>query len=201
MGAPLHVVSTPFEVWIAPTGESFPAIEDAPAGNWVKIGTSGSRSITEDGVSVQHTQTIEVFRSAGSTGPIKPFRTEEGLIITFTIADLTLENYKYALNFVTVSDTAAGGGDAGYRDVDMYMDLDVDTRALLVRGLNASPYLANTDVQYQVPVVFENGSKEIIGQKGTPIGVALEYMAIEDPNASTAADRFGKLVMQDEAAA
>ena len=197
MSIPLEVVAAPFEIWIGPVGESFPAIEDAPTGNWVKIGTSGNRSITEDGVTVQHQQTIEQFRSLGSTGPIKAFRTEEGLIITFAIADITLENYKHALGQNTVTDTPVGGN-AGFRDIDIYQGLDLDQRALLVRGLNASPYLADTDIQWQVPVVYENGSPEIVSQKGTPIVIALEYIAIEDPNASTADDRFGKIIMMDE---
>ena len=198
MSIPLEVVAAPFEIWIGPVGESFPAIEDTPTGNWVKIGTSGNRSITEDGVTVQHPQTIEQFRSLGSTGPIKAFRTEEGLIITFAIADITLENYKHALGQNTVTDTPVGGN-AGFRDIDIYQGLDLDQRALLVRGLNASPYLALTDIQWQVPVVYENGSPEIVSQKGTPIVIALEYIAIEDPNASTADDRFGKIIMMDEA--
>ena len=197
MSIPLEVVAAPFEIWIGPVGESFPAIEDTPTGNWVKIGTSGNRSITEDGVTVQHQQTIEQFRSLGSTGPIKAFRTEEGLIITFAIADITLENYKHALGQNTVTDTPVGGN-AGFRDIDIYQGLDLDQRALLVRGLNASPYLADTDIQWQVPVVYENGSPEIVSQKGTPIVIALEYIAIEDPNASTADDRFGKIIMMDE---
>lgn len=200
MAVPLEVVAAPFEIWIAPVGESFPAIEDAPVGNWVKIGTSGNRSITEDGVTVQHPQTNEKFRSLGSTGPIKAFRTEEDLIIAFTIADITLENYRHALGQNTVTDTAAISGVAGFRDIDIYLGLDVDQRALLVRGLNASPYLALTDIQYQVPIVYENGSPEIVSQKGTPIGLALEYIAIEDPSAATSADRFGKLIAMDEVA-
>lgn len=198
MAIPLEVVAAPFEIWLGPVGEAFPNIEDTPVGNWVKIGTSGNRSITEDGVTVQHQQTIEQFRSLGSTGPMKAFRTEESLIITFTIADITLENYKHALNQNTVTDTAVGGN-AGFRDVDLYLGLTLDQRALLVRGLNASPYLVDTDIQYEVPLVYENGSKEIVSSKGTPIGIALEYVAIEDPSASTSADRFGKLIAMDEA--
>ena len=198
MSVPLPVVAAPFEVWIGPVGESFPNIEDAPAGNWVLIGTDGSRSITEEGVKVQHNQVNETFRSLGSTGIIKAFRTEEDLIISFIIADFTLENYKHALNENTVTDTPVGGN-AGFRDIDLYLGLDVAQRALLVRGLNASPYLADTDVQWQVPIVYESGSKELVSQKGTPLLLALEYIAIEDPNASTPEDRFGKLIEMDEA--
>ncbi len=201
MSLPLEIVAQPFNVYIAPVGESFPDVDETPGGNWVLIGTSGNRNYTEDGVTVQHEQTVEEFRSLGSTGPMKVFRTSENLIISFTLADLTLENYKYALNFNTVSDTAAGSGTPGHRDIDLYLGPDdVAQRALLVRGMNASPYLANTHVQYQVPVVFEVGSKEIVSQKVTPIGLALEFRAIDDPIAASASKRFVILVAQDAAA-
>jgi len=201
MGIPLEVVATPFELWLAPVGESFPLIDATPAGNWVKIGTSGHRSTTEDGVTVTHSKNIEEIRSLGSTGPIKGFITEEGLVISLTIMDITLENYNLAFNHNTVTDTAASSGVAGIREMDLYMGpvVDLAQRALLVRGLNASPYLASSNIQYQIPVVYESGSPEVVSQKGTPIGLALEFTAIEDPNASTDADRFGKLVMMDEA--
>jgi len=200
MGTPLEVVAAPFEIYIAPTGESFPDTDEVPAGNWVKIGTSGNRNITEDGVTVQHEQTIEQFRSLGSTGPIKSFRTEEGLIITFTLVDLTLENYKYALNFNTVSTTAAASGVPGYREIDLWQGLDVVQKALLVRGVNASPYLANSEVQWEVPVVYENAAKEVVASKGTPIGLALEYIALEDPSAASESKRFGRLLAEEAVA-
>lgn len=200
MGVPLEVVAVPFEIWIAPTGEAFPLIGAAPAGNWVKIGTSGDRSIAEGGVTVTHEKTINQIRTNGTTGPIKSFLTEEGLTIAFTILDITLENYKYILNFRTVTDNAPASGVAGFRSIDLWTGFDVDQRALLVRGLNASPYLANTNVQYQVPVVFQNGAPAIVYQKGEPAGLEFEYVAIEDPNAASASKRFGTLIMQDEAA-
>lgn len=200
MSTPLEVVAAPFEVWIGPVGEAFPLIGAAPAGNWVKIGTSGALNYTEDGVTVTHEQTIEMVRSLGDTGPIKAFRTEETLRIGFTLMDITLENYKYALNFGTVTDNAPGSGIAGFRSIDLHAGLDVDDRALLVRGLNASPYLANTNVQYQIPVAFENASPAIVYQKGVPAGLELEWIAKVDAAAASASKRFGTLIMQDEAA-
>lgn len=197
MPAPLEIVAAPFEVYIGPVGESFPDTDETPAGNWVLIGTSGSLNITEDGVTVEHSQTIETFRALGSTGPRKAFRTQEDMIVRFTLADLTLENYKYALNYNTVTDVAAASGVPGYRHINSYQGLTVDTRALLIRGINASPYQEGAEIQYEVPVCFENGSKEVTGQKGTPVGLALEYMALEDPNAASEGVRFGRILMQD----
>ena len=41
------------EVWVAPLGETFPDLDDAaPGGNWVKLGTNGASSITEDGITI-----------------------------------------------------------------------------------------------------------------------------------------------------
>lgn len=198
MGVPLEVVASPFEVWIAPVGEAFPLIDAVPAGNWVKIGTGGNRNITEDGVIVTHNQTVENFRALGSTGPIKAFRTEVDFMISFNLADYTLENYSYAMNFNVVTDNPAGSGIAGFREMDIWMGFDVEQRALLVRGQLASPYLEGAPIQYEVPVVSEQSSKELTNVKGTPIALALEFMAIEDPNAASNAKRFGTIKMMDE---
>jgi hypothetical protein len=53
---PYEVIAGPLEVWVAPVGETFPDVNDAPTGNWTKVGTSGVRSISEDGVTVSHPQ-------------------------------------------------------------------------------------------------------------------------------------------------
>lgn len=197
MTAPLEIVSAPFEVYVGPVGESFPDTDETPGGNWVLIGTSGNLNYTEDGVTVSHQQTIEKFRAHGSTGPRKAFRTEEELMISFTLADMTLENYKHALNQNTVTDVAAAAGVPGYRHINNYQGLDVDQRALLVRGVDASPYQAGAEIQYEVPVCYESGSKELVSSKGTPMALSLEYTALEDPNAASEGLRFGRILMQD----
>lgn len=195
---PYEIVAHPFTVYWAPVGESFPAIDAAPAGNWKKVGTSGNRNYAE-GVTVLHPQTIELVRPGGSTGPVKALRTEEGLIVRFTLWDMLLEQYKMALNSNAVSTTAAGSGTAGYKEVPTYRGLDVSTLALLVRG-DASPEGAGWKTQYEIPVCFENGSPEPVFQKGAPAGLALEFMALEDPDAASASARFGRLVVQHQTA-
>lgn len=196
MPTPLEIVAAPFEIYTGPLAEAFPAINATPAGNWVRIGTSGSLNYTEDGVTVTHEQTVELVFTLGDTVPRKAFRTQEGLRIAFTLMDITLEHYRHVLNFGTVTDNPPS---PGYREVDLRQGLDVTQRALLVRGLNASPYLADTNVDYRVPVAVQMASPAIVYQKGVPAGLSIEWVALADPNAASPAKRFGILVMQDEA--
>ncbi len=198
MPVPFEIIAAPFSAYLAPVGEAYPAIEDVIAGNWVQVGTGGDRSYTEDGVTISHPQNNEIVRGLGATGPLKVFRTEENLVVTFTVLDLTLEAYRLVLNSNTVTTTAAGGGAAGFKEVNMYRGSSVSQNALLIRGL-VSPYGDGWNTQFQVPVVFQTGSPEVVMQKFPPAGLSFEFTAIEDPNAATTADRFGKLIAQNAA--
>ncbi len=199
MPTPFEIIAAPVTVYQAALGEAFPLIDAAVAGNWSKIGTSGDRNIPEDGVTVAHSQEIEPFYSIGGTGPQKVFRTREGFICRFTLADLTLEEYSRILNDNSVTDTAAASSVAGIREVDIYRGATVSQVALLIRG-TFSAYGDTWNTQFQIPNCFQTGSPEPVFQKGTPAALAFEFTAIEDPLAATAGDRFGKLVMQDATA-
>lgn len=194
---PFEIIAAPFTVYWAPVGEAFPAIDAAPAGNWTKIGTSGDRNYSDEGVTIAHEQTVELFRSLGSTGPVKASRTEEGLIVRFTLWDMLLEQYRLALNSNAVATTAAGSGTAGFKALDTYRGLDVATMALLARG-DVSPEGDAWKSQYELPVCFQSGSPEPVYAKGAPAGLALEFTALEDPDAATAAARFGRLKVQHQ---
>lgn len=198
--APYEIVAQPFTLWLAPVAEAFPLIDVAPTGNWVKVGTSGDLNYTEDGVTVTHSQTVEAWRALGSTGPRKAFRTEEELKIAMTLADLTLENYAHALNANTVGTEAPGVGTAGYKKLGLSRGLDLPQVALLVRGVG-SPYGPGTsqawNMQYEVPICVQISEPEVVFVKGEPAGLSLEFMALEDPSASEAAERFGRLVAQN----
>lgn len=199
MPKPFEIIAHPFTVWWAPVGESFPAIDAAPAGNWLKLGTSGDRNYSAEGVTIAHAQTIEKFRAAGSTGPVKASRTEEDFMVRFTLWDVLLEQYRVALNQNAVTTTAAGSGTAGFKEINLYQGLEIQQVALLVRG-PFSPYGANWNTQYQVPVCYQSGSPEPVGSKSNPAGLALEFTAIEDPDAASAGERFGKLIVQHQTA-
>lgn len=196
---PYEILAAPFTAWWAPVGTAFPLIGAAPAVDWIKIGTSGDRSETEEGVTVAHSQEINLVRTAGATGPVKAFRTQEGLVISFALLDVTLEQYKLALNSNAIGTTAAGVGTAGFKALKLYQGLEVEAMALLLRG-EASAYGDGYRSQYEVPVCFQSGSPEPVFTKGDPASLALEFTALEDPNAASPDLRFGRLVMQNAAA-
>lgn len=193
---PYEIIAAPFTVYWAATGTAFPAIDAEPS-SWIKIGTSGDRNYSNDGVTVAHTQTIELVRALGGTGPIKVLRTEELLAVRFTLWDLLLEQYKLALNSNAVTTTAAGAGTAGFKEIELYRGVTVSTMALLVRG-NVSPEGAGWKTQYQIPVAFQNGAPEPVFVKNAPAGLALDFVALEDPDAASEAERFGKLIVQHQ---
>lgn len=176
----LVLVNGPLELWSAPVGEAFPAIDAAPAGNWAKIGTSGDKNYTEDGVSVSPSQTVEAWRSLGGTFSRKAFRTEEDLIVTVTMADLSLSQVRRALNENAITSTAAGVGVAGHDEINLNRGPTVNTIALLVRGTGNSPQFDGGNVQFELDEVYEGGSQEMSFVKGGPVGVLLEFHALED---------------------
>lgn len=189
MTQPYEVIAAPFTVWAAPVGEAFPDIDADPAGNWAKVGTSGDRSITEDGVTVNHAQSVEYFRALGSVGPIKAFRTAEDLMVSFAIADLSLEQYAHALNQNSVTETA------NERKIGLSRGLTVNQIALLIRG--PSPYDDSLALQYEVPIAVQSGEPEVVSQKGEAAALALQFTALEDPNAASEDERFGRIVADD----
>ena len=195
---PYEIIMSPYEVWLAPVGETFPLIDAVPAGNWAKLGTNGMFNLSEDGITVTHEQTISKKRTLGSTGVTKVNRSEENLMIAMVLNDLSMEQYAKILNNVSVNDVAPGAATAGYREITMRQGRDVSTFALLCRG--ASPYGDSFNMQYQVPIVYQSENPAPVFNKTDAAGLALLFGAIEDPNAASDAERFGKLVAQDAAA-
>jgi hypothetical protein len=193
---PYEIIMAPYAVWVAPSGEPFPDLDtDPPAGNWELLGTNGTRSLDEDGVTVTHEQAVNEQRAAGSTGPLKAARTEEGLVIAFNLLDLTLEAYSYVLNGNAVTTVPPGGGTVGYREIGLSRGFVVPEFALLVRGPSA--YDENLLAQYEVPRAYENASAAPQFTKGQAAMLACEFRALEDLEAATDAERFGRLLMAD----
>jgi hypothetical protein len=193
---PYEIIAAPFTVWFAAVGTTFPLVNVAPSASWAKVGTSGDLNYTDQGVTVAHSQSMSFFRALGDAGSRKVFRTEEDLKIRLILADLTLEQYSHALNANTVTTVASVIGAAGYKKIGLSRGHAVSTVALLVRG--PSPYADDMTMQYEVPRAAQSGNPEPVYMKGTPAGLALEWTALVDPNASTEYERFGRLVAQHE---
>lgn len=196
--APLEMVGQPLELYLAPVGTAFPLIDGVPSGSWTLIGTSGKRSQDEAGVTATHSQTINPVRTGGSLGAVKAFRSAEDLSFKVTIFDVSLEQVKLALNGNTLTTVAASTGVAGYKKIGLSRGFDVTEYALLARG--PSPYLNNANLQYQVPRCYMSNSPATVYRKGVPVGVELEFMALEDAGAASADVRFGSIIAQHAAA-
>lgn len=200
---PFEVIASPLTVYLAPVGTAFPAIDDAEGGfasGWTKLGTNGTRNYDDDGVTVTHEQTIETWRGAGSTGPVKAWRTEEELMVGFTLVDLSAVQYAKVLNDATVTDTAAAAGVAGTSEFGLSQGLDVATFAMLARG--KSPAGDGFNAQYQVKRCYQAENPEPQFNKGDePAGLEIQFAALEDPSAENPRERFGTLVIQTAAAA
>lgn len=195
---PYEIIAQPFTLYLAPVGTAFPEVDAVPGAGWTKVGSSGDLNYSEDGVTIQHSQSVEAIRTLGSAGPRKAFRTEEELRISLTLHDLTLEQYSLAMNYNTVTPTAASPTVGGHKSMGLSRGLSLPQRALLVRA-DGSPYGDGYAMQYEVPVCVQVSEPEVVYTKGEAAGLALEFLALEDPDASTADERFGRIVCQNAA--
>lgn len=174
-----EILAGPLELWLAPRGEPFPNLGEAPAGNWELIGQSGTRNYTADGVSVTLGQTLSPFTPAGSTMKRKVFRTEEMVAVHVTVADVRAETLAVALNGNAPTETT------GQREVALLRGPDVTEYALLARG--KSPYEEPGNGQVQIPAVYLESSPQVVYQKGNPAGVEFNFDAL-DPDPAELAD-------------
>jgi hypothetical protein len=187
---PYEIIIGPLEVYLAVVGTTFPVVNVTPSASWVQL---GKNDMEEAGITVSQPQTIQEWRGVGGTGPRKIARTSEGLEISFTLVDLTLEKYLYAIQG-TITQVSPGAGVIGTKALALYQGPTVTTYALVARG--ASPYGDGWYMQYQVPVVYQKDPPKPVFKKGVPAGLAFVFSAMEDPNASTTAERFGDLIAQ-----
>lgn len=185
---PFEIVGAPFEIYLADVGTAFPAIDDDPAVGWALVGSSGSLNYFDEGVTIEHGQSFNMWRALGDNAVRKVFRTEESLVISVTVADVTLEQYALALNSNAVTDSSNS------RKVGLSRGIAIATNSLLVRG--PSPYIADANMQYEVPICVQTGEPEVVYRRGEPAGLALQWTALVDVDAATTDERFGRLVAQ-----
>lgn len=189
--APFEIIAAPLTVYWGDVGAVFPLPWATPDTNdWNLVGTSGELNYMDSGVTIRHRQTVVRFRALGDTGSRKMFRTEEDLEVSLVLADLTLEQYRLSMNMNAIT-TVPNGGNPGYKTIGLSRGPAVSTFALLIRG--ASPYLANVNLQYEIPIVGHTGEPELVFRKSEPVGLALDFVAQVDSNAAIEDERFGRL--------
>ena len=68
-----EVLAAPFTAWVAPVSTAFPILSTAESGfasSWTKVGTSGTKSYSESGVTVTHTQRWHAHYHSAGSGPL-----------------------------------------------------------------------------------------------------------------------------------
>lgn len=188
MAEPYEILAAPFDIYVAPVGEVFPVVNASPAGNWVLLGASGSRSMNESGVIVTHSQTVNLQRVLGTTGPRKAFRTQEDVMVEFTLLDITAEMYARAINGQTVTTDA---GPPAIKHIPFRQGLVVVQYAVLARAA-ASPYGDNLNMQYEFPRAVQIENPAPAFTKGEGAGLIFRFTALEDPSTGN----LGRLVDQ-----
>ena len=194
MTTPFELIVGPFEVFTGPVNEARTDLNDAPAGNWVLLGTNGDQNYDEARIVFDPIQTIEEWFSLGSPAPQQAFRTQERFTVSFSLADLTAEHLAKVFNDASVTDTAPGSGTAGVRDFDLLRGATVTEYALLIRA-GVSPYIASAKMQFWLPRCYVESMGALTAEKGTPMMTEVTFAALEH-----AANGFGKYEVQDEAA-
>ncbi len=180
----LEIITGPLSVYWGPVGESYPAVSAAPVGNWVLVGTSGAHNYHEDGVSISHEKSVEYFRALASGYPRKAFITEADLIVSLTLVDQSLAQTRLALNQNTVTIASP------ISHIQLDVGLDVNEIALLVRGTGKSPQFSGGNLQYELPRVVEDGTREWAYVKGEPVGSELTFRLIYDEGNSNPGGRL-----------
>ncbi len=183
------VVGGRAQVYTAPVGTAFPAVTAAPSAPWSLLGTNGNKSIHEDGISIDWEGNINQVRPAGSTGPIKAFRTSEGFSLGLTLLDMTLEQLSRALGAgAAVTDAGAS------RSMGIYRGFNIEGYAVLVRW--PSPYDETADAQFQLPHAYFDASGSTKLSKNDVSGLPLKIVALVDP-AAAEGEEFGLVVAED----
>jgi hypothetical protein len=185
---------------VALEGETPPAVDAVPGGNWVVLGVAGKRNQAVAGVKLSYNDTLKFTTTAGATGNVKAVRTGEEAMIEVTIEDLTAETFAKAMNLAGVREVVAASGVAGYKSFGGKQGFDVQTWSLLVR-VAASPYADGLNMQWYFPKVVENGNLSLVlDSEGSVAGLNFKYNALEDPNAASEAERLWIFTAQTAAA-
>lgn len=199
---PYEIVGMPADIYIAAVGATFPDIDATPnPTDWTKLGTNGSLNYTPDGVKAGQPQSFNIWRSLGSAAPRKVFRTEEDGKYGVSVADMTLEQLTQAIGGLTPTAVVAGGGTAAYKKIGLSRGLNIATVALFIRVPGGSPYIADGNLQYEIPYAQYTGSPEVTWKRDNPAIIDMEWMALVDPNAASDDEQLGRIVAQTGASA
>lgn len=176
MSAPYEIVISPGTVWLANTGTTFPEVDAAPSGSWTKLGTAGNRDYDTGGVTVTHDQTLAAFTGAGGTYKRKPYRTDEGTTVGFSLVDFSVAQIALIMDNLAIATRAADATHAGISTIELLRGPKVHTYALLLRADSSAD--DSLTMQLQIPSCYQSANISAAFAKA-PTMAALMFEAIE----------------------
>lgn len=179
--APLEIMVSPAEVYLAAVGTAFPDVDAVPGAGWTLVGTAGSDNYTEDGVTIRRTLSTQEIRALKSTVPRKIVRTQVGFEVEFNVMDLNPEEMAYALGADDgdITDTAAASGVAGNKAFDIPTDPTPVHKAILVR-VPASALGDGWNSQYEIVEAVQVGPGELVHRKDGAATVRHLWRCLKD---------------------
>lgn len=181
---PFQILAGPAEVYAAVIGSTFPDVDTTPPGPWVNLGE------TEGGVTVRHTQNVELLSTDQHISAVKALRSEEGLEVEFALAELTLEHYVVAMGAVSGVTT---GTAPSTKIIGLTRGVEPLLKTLLIRG--RSPY-GDFNAQYEIPLAIQTDEPEVQHVKDDKSILACTFTAMADLSASDPDELFGRFVAQ-----
>lgn len=136
--AEANIITGPLDVWIAPTGESLPEINDidalgkiTPGGNWTQVGFT----VHDEDFVFTYTPEVQKVRVNELNSPIKGFLIGEEGSIEFMAAEKDLAVIPEAIG-PAVKTTVAAGADQSAQDIVKIGGQSLPVKALLLQGLS-----------------------------------------------------------------
>lgn len=161
------------------TAETEPAVNAAPAGNWVTLGP------TEGDQEIDHAGALTFFYDNDHQGPVKSVRGQEDPVIRFTVAGLTLENYAKIIS--AASNVVTAAGPPATKTLNLKRGSSPTEYSLLLRGSADSPY-GNFPGQYYVPKCVQASEPVATRSKDGSPALACEFRILEDDDQAAGAE-------------
>ena len=159
---------------------------DVPAAAWDEIGED---LITEDGLALSHTESIEDEMVLNETNAIDDYRVSEEWMLSFSTKDYQAEVLQRVLNGNPITTTAPVSGGVGYQRIPLRKGPAVTKQAIMAR-IDDTPYriitVANVDEPIRTQISFLNASQRDgwesnLGPKGQGAMVNFTFKGLIDP--------------------
>ncbi len=181
-----NLIKTGAVLWVAPDGESKPDettvdYGGAWGGNWVRVGYTAA-PVTVAYESEEFDLVVEEV-----LGPVKRFRTGEGLMLETVLAEMTADYLQLAAaNQDTVTETAQGAAQDAYEETGLGGEAVLTVKAWGIEGL-----FVDSDGNDQPLRIFVhrgtamiNGELEFSKKEDSYPGIPIQIKALADTTQS-----------------